>query len=678
MSPRSLNDNNNNSIAIVEKSVKAIAAFDVNGDFGTAQLIGASLRALGVVDADVSNVLQVLSSKFAARPPVASRAALERVEEQIVELERFLAAQVVLSQLVRCQQLVRGFTVRRRLGRLDTESRAALRRTLTTYRELVANERVYVQSLGVAVEHYLIPLRRETANVKTQLLPQQTLAAVFSCIEQLHQVHVDLLADLVRIRDENWPFLTSLGDVFLKLAPRLDCYGFYVSTFTTAMVSLDAALADNAKFARFVETTFHSVSTSQNLWVDLRALLALPLNRLTKYETTLHNISQDHAAQTLGGVDAARALDAAHGVLKSTAALVRTRLEQATHLAALETLLGRLRLGGSVAAGGGVTDGVSATPIALITDTRRIVKQGELRSATSNRWRHMVALNDLCILATPGKNNALQLKYACQWREAEVRKGNEKSGLQIDIVAQHPRPIAFSLLCANATECGAWLTVLQELVDSTKPNRTFGIAIETLIERDSLCVPSFMLTIANVISRRLDLDGVFRLSGSADELRKTALSIDNGRIDDIDWEKRDPHLAPALLKQWLRDLPDPLFTFKLYSSFIHMQQQMTDDGKLESPAHLAALRDLLAALPPAHYDVARALFHLLARVGAASSQNRMAPMNLAIVFGPTVMCPRVESFETTLAIPGVSALCCMMIERAIEVFPEQQPLKRKN
>jgi hypothetical protein len=659
-------------------AVKHIAAFDQQSSERVANgaLFAASLRALGASESDVGRVLQVLASKFSASPAVASREALVAVDERVVELTQFLATQEILARLVRCQVMVRGFVVRRRLGRLDADTRAALRRTLAAFRELVNSERTYVQSLGVAIELYLIPLRRETAVVKTQTVPQQTLAVIFSCIEQLYQVHVDLLADLTRIRDENWPFLTSLGDVFIKLAPRLECYGNYVGTFTTAMAALDAAMAENAKLKRFVESTFQTVSSTRDIWIDLRALLALPLNRLTKYETTLHNISQDRPAQTLGGADAAKAVDAAHGVLTRTAALVRTRLEQATHLAALEKLLARLRLGGSVGAGGGLSDGVSPTPIALITDTRRIVKEGELRSATSNRWRLLVALNDLCILATPGKNDALQIKHVCEWRDAEARKSVEKGGLQLDIVGQHPRPTAISLLCASAGECGAWLAVVQELIDSTKPNRTFNVPLETLLERDSLRVPAFLLTMVNIVSRRVELDGIFRLSGSAEELRKAALAIDNGRIDDIEWDKRDPHLAPALLKQWLRDLPDPLFTFKLYSSFIHMQQQMADDEKLESPTHLAALRDLLAALPPAHYDAARVLFQLLARVGAASGKNRMAPMNLAIVFGPTVMSPRVESFETTLAIPGVSALCCMMIERAEEVFPAQQPTKR--
>jgi hypothetical protein len=38
--------------------------------------------------------------------------------------------------------------------------------------------------------------------------------------------------------------------------------------------------------------------------------------------------------------------------------------------------------------------------------------------------------------------------------------------------------------------------------------------------------------------------------------------------DTVDWEKLDPHMAAALLKQFLKELPDALFTHRLYSDFM--------------------------------------------------------------------------------------------------------------
>lgn len=43
--------------------------------------------------------------------------------------------------------------------------------------------------------------------------------------------------------------------------------------------------------------------------------------------------------------------------------------------------------------------------------------------------------------------------------------------------------------------------------------------------------------------------------------------IDSGKRIEYS-ELPDPHIAPALFKQFLRELPEPLLTFELYGDFI--------------------------------------------------------------------------------------------------------------
>ena len=73
------------------------------------------------------------------------------------------------------------------------------------------------------------PRRRASAQAKTAPLGAPALATIFGSIELVLHVHEALLADLERVRDEHWPFLAPLGDVFLKLAPRLTDYQMYVA-----------------------------------------------------------------------------------------------------------------------------------------------------------------------------------------------------------------------------------------------------------------------------------------------------------------------------------------------------------------------------------------------------------------------------------------------------------------
>jgi hypothetical protein len=638
------------------------------------QLLSRTLSALRVPQSTVADVNAVLQAKA-----VAGAALLPCAQDSVVvlqragDIERFVLSQATLARLVRCQAVVRGFVWRRRLRALGPDGRLALQRTLHAFRELLVNERAYIAALQVSIAHYLLPLRREasaSASAKNQLVTLPQLAVIFSNVEQLAVVHAQLLGDLERIRFENWPFLSATGDVFLKYASKLAAYGTYVSNFAQSVMTLDRLLAENAGLAQFVDGTFRTLSEENDVWVDLRALLSMPLNRLTKYETFLHNLLQDRPTQTLGGADHVRALEAANGVIGRTAALVRSQLEQATHAAALDALLRRLVAGGAVSAGGGISDGTpGAPPLALVVGSRRIVKEGAVRSATSNRARYLVVCNDLCMLCTPtGKNNGLELKYLVTWVDADVHRATgDKSAQQFEIVAQFPRPTAVALLCASAAEVTAWVAAIHDTIQACKPNRVFGVALDTLVERDGAAVPHFLTAMVDEVTKRAELDGIFRISGSADEVRRLALRIDNGEAIDFD-TVRDPHMAAVLLKQWLRELPEPLLTFKLYETAVHMQRTAQEQGIVNKPAHFAAIKQLLALLPRTHYRTCEVLFRLLRVVSLRAAVNRMAPMNLAICFANTVLRPRNETFETTLLIPFVSALCCSMIENVDAVF----------
>ena len=64
-----------------------------------------------------------------------------------------------------------------------------------------------------------------------------------------------------------------------------------------------------------------------------------------------------------------------------------------------------------------------------------------------------------------------------------------------------------------------------------------------------------------------DLEGVFRISAMKSALDSIQSKVDAGErivYSDLD----DPHIAPALFKQFLRELPEPLLTFERYPELI--------------------------------------------------------------------------------------------------------------
>ncbi|KKY38716.1 putative group protein [Diaporthe ampelina] len=93
----------------------------------------------------------------------------------------------------------------------------------------------------------------------------------------------------------------------------------------------------------------------------------------------------------------------------------------------------------------------------------------------------------------------------------------------------------------------------------------------------------------------------------------------------------DVNSVAGLLKQFFRDLPDPLLTKEHYAGFIEAAKHEDETVRRDS------LHAIINSLPDPNYATLRAVALHLHRVMENSATNRMTSQNLAIVFGPTLM-----------------------------------------
>ncbi|KAK7468187.1 hypothetical protein BaRGS_00036600 [Batillaria attramentaria] len=131
--------------------------------------------------------------------------------------------------------------------------------------------------------------------------------------------------------------------------------------------------------------------------------------------------------------------------------------------------------------------------------------------------------------------------------------------------------------------------------------------------------------------------GIYRVSGVKSKVESLCRRFDlNPEL--VDLEEVHPNIISNVLKLYLRQLPEPLLTFRLYADFIHLAKENMA-GYLVGDKMVDRLSSLVDKLPPSNFRTCAVLMHHLHRVAAHSDLNQMTSSNLGIVFGPTLLRP---------------------------------------
>jgi len=174
--------------------------------------------------------------------------------------------------------------------------------------------------------------------------------------------------------------------------------------------------------------------------------------------------------------------------------------------------------------------------------------------------------------------------------------------------------------------------------------KIFGSPLQQVLvvgNNQTVDIPIFCeQAISEIEKRGLDQEGIGRISGSAPKIEEYKNAIDDDRS--VDLSNEDVHIICGLLKLYLRELPEPLFTFDLYNDF------------LESRSDLKSLQELLNKLPRPNKMLLRRLLILFGKIAAYTHLNKMTAATIATVFGPNLMFTKnldpIESLKDSQAI----------------------------
>ena len=153
--------------------------------------------------------------------------------------------------------------------------------------------------------------------------------------------------------------------------------------------------------------------------------------------------------------------------------------------------------------------------------------------------------------------------------------------------------------------------------------------------RYEVTIPHFLSSIVAYLDRPecLETDGIFRKAGSSARQKKLRQEIeviqtfDHTALADIDISLSSLDCA-SVLKQWLRELQEPLIPVRLHDLLLKCCSLPNIDDKINA----ILLSTLL--LPPLHSATLICLIRFLSKVASCSSSNKMDSKSLAIVFAP--------------------------------------------
>ncbi|XP_048832093.1 unconventional myosin-IXb-like isoform X9 [Brienomyrus brachyistius] len=200
------------------------------------------------------------------------------------------------------------------------------------------------------------------------------------------------------------------------------------------------------------------------------------------------------------------------------------------------------------------------------------------------------------------------------------------------------------------TDCSSYCAKKSE-----DESQNFAVHVSTLINDKNPVPLVLVMMLEHVEINGLYTEGIYRKSGAANRMKelRQLLETDCGAVCLEDYPI---HTVTGLVKQWLRELPEPLMTFTHYSDFLHAVELP------EKSEQIHAIYKVLEQVPHAHFStLERLIFHLV-RVAKEEAHNRMSPNALAIIFAPCILrCPDSADPLTSMKDVAKTTMCVEML-----------------
>ncbi|KAF7644844.1 hypothetical protein LDENG_00214620 [Lucifuga dentata] len=163
----------------------------------------------------------------------------------------------------------------------------------------------------------------------------------------------------------------------------------------------------------------------------------------------------------------------------------------------------------------------------------------------------------------------------------------------------------------------------------------FCVPIGTVAQQEGMLVPHVVRYCAEEVERRgMHEVGIYRISGAASHISNIKAAFNSNLREAVTrLRKAEVNVASGVLKLYFRELPEPLIPTELFQSLARILDVQDFDSRWVS------MLSLLQSCPDANRHTFLYLLHHLQRVSERQNVNKMSLMNLATVFGPSLLRP---------------------------------------
>ncbi|XP_073346429.1 rho GTPase-activating protein 22 isoform X2 [Pagrus major] len=207
---------------------------------------------------------------------------------------------------------------------------------------------------------------------------------------------------------------------------------------------------------------------------------------------------------------------------------------------------------------------------------------------------------------------------------------------------------SFLLMANSQTDMDDWVKAIRRVIWAPFGGGIFGQRLEDTVQYEKKFGPRLAPLLVEqcvdfIRERGLDEEGLFRMPGQANLVKELQESFDCGDKPLFD-SNTDVHTVASLLKLYLRELPEPVIPFSKYEDFLTCAQLLAKDEE----EGVQELGRQVSTLPLPNFNLLKYICKFLDEVQSHCTENKMGVQNLATVFGPNILRPKMEDPVTIM------------------------------